>query len=541
MLAIVLLLALPFCTAESASSYAGSTVVDSYPPPGATNTAVNTYFPDASQVGYAGPTATGAEPAAIVTAVPFSKVEGVYPLSRPNSADGADTTFNVTRHWGNLSPMYSVDSFGLPDASPVIPEGCGINAVHLLMRHGARYPGAGEPGSSQFASAIHDAASQEGFNATGDLEFLATWTYNLGEGELTPFGRQSMFSNGVAFRYRYGELLNAFTDLPVFRTTSEDRMVDSILNFAAGFFGVRTYQTDYHQEIIIEANGFNNTLAPFEVCPNANSQDVGNFGDGQASEWANIYLQNARRRLQPMVQGLNLTIPLLIDMQALCAFETVALGYSKFCDLFTDEEWEGYDYFVDLVNEDFWYSSGPGNPTAAAQGLGYVQELVSRLTHTPITVWNSSTNSTLDSSNITFPLNQPIYVDFSHDVVLASVATALNFTSLAASGPLPTDHIPPHRSYRSSQIAPFSGQLVTQVLSCPASEEPTHIRFLLNDGVVPLTGIHGCTEDSNGLCALPGFISGMHERIGQIDFAHDCFTNYTMPDPDNIIDGRYPS
>jgi hypothetical protein len=29
------------------------------------------------------------------------------------------------------------------------------------------------------------------------------------------------FSNGVAFRYRYGELLNAFTDLPVFRTTSE--------------------------------------------------------------------------------------------------------------------------------------------------------------------------------------------------------------------------------------------------------------------------------------------------------------------------------
>jgi hypothetical protein len=56
MLATILLLGLPFCTAESASSYAGSTVVDSYPPPGATNTAVDTYFPDASQVGYAGPT-----------------------------------------------------------------------------------------------------------------------------------------------------------------------------------------------------------------------------------------------------------------------------------------------------------------------------------------------------------------------------------------------------------------------------------------------------------------------------------------------------
>ncbi|KAG2055004.1 phosphoglycerate mutase-like protein [Suillus hirtellus] len=537
MLAIVLLLALPFCTAESASSYAGSTVADSYPPPGATNTAVDTYFPDASQVGYAGPTPTGAEPAAIVTAVPFSKVEGVFPLSRPNSADDADTTFNVMRQWGNFAPMYSVDSFGLLDASPVIPEGCGINAVHLLMRHGARYPASDEPEPSQFASKIHAAASKKGFSVTGNLEFLATWTYKLGANNLTPYGRESLFSNGVAFRYRYGKLLNAFTDLPVFRTTSQDRMLDSALNFAAGFFELRTYETDYHQEIIIEKINFNNTLAPFQVCPNANSDDIGNYGDTKTSEWADIYLQDARRRLQPMIQGLNLTIDLLIDMQELCAFETVALGYSKFCDLFTEEEWEGYEYYVDL---DFWYSCGPGNPTAAAQGLGYVQELVSRLTHTPINVWNSSTNSTLDSSNITFPLNQPIYVDFTHDVVLASVATALNFTSLAATGPLPADHIPPHRSYISSQIAPFSGQLVAQVLSCPASEEPTHIRFLLNDGVMPLTGIHGCTEDPNGLCALPSFISGMHERIGQIDFAHDCFANYTMPDPDNIMDGRCP-
>jgi hypothetical protein len=98
-----------------------------------------------------------------------------------------------------------------------------------------------------------------------------------------------------------------------------------------------------------------------------------------------------------------------------------------------------------------------------------------------------------------------------------------------------------NQSYIVSQIAPFASQLVAQVLSCPASEEPTHIRFLLNDGVVPLTGIHGCMEDSNGLCTLPSFISGMQERIGEINYAHDCFANYTMPNPDNIIDGRYPS
>lgn len=86
--------------------------------------------------------------------------------------------------------MYSVKSFGLPDASPVIPEGCGLNAVHLLIRHGARYPGGSGP--SKFAAELHSVASKEGFSVTGDMEFLATWTYKLGAEILTAFGREEL-------------------------------------------------------------------------------------------------------------------------------------------------------------------------------------------------------------------------------------------------------------------------------------------------------------------------------------------------------------
>ncbi|KAH7929307.1 phosphoglycerate mutase-like protein [Leucogyrophana mollusca] len=519
----------------TAATYAGGTSTADYPPSGATNNAVDSYFPDASQVGYPGPTPTGDEAEAIATAPSYPKVTTAFPLVKPNAADNKGGTFDVIRYWGNLSPMYSVESFGLPDASPLIPEGCGLNQVHLLIRHGARYPTTGD-GPSKFATAIHTAASGPGFTVSGALEFLSTWTYKLGAEILTPFGHEALFNTGVSFRVRYGELLKGFTELPVFRTTSTDRMVDSALNFAAGFFGLRTYQDDYRQEILIDAGGFNNTLAPYLICQN--NGEVSNYGYSQASKWENIYLQSALKRLQPMIQGYNLSITDLFEMQQTCAYETVALGYSMFCDLFTEEEWNGFEYAQDLQ---YWYNVGPGNPTAAAMGLGYVQELVARLTQTPITVWNSTTNSTLDGNNITFPLNQPIFVDVTHDVSIASIVTALNFTSLAANGPLPTDHIPPNQSYIASQIAPFASNLVAQVLSCPASEEPTHIRFILNDGVVPLTGVNGCLEDKNGLCALSSFISGMQERIGQIDFDYDCFANYTMPDPDNITDGRYPA
>ena len=66
----------------------------------------------------------------------------------------------------------------------------------------------------------------------------------------------------------------------------------------------------------------------------------------------------------------------------------------------------------------FWYGSAFGSPVARVQGIGYVQELVSRLTHTPIPVHNSSTNATLDGNPATFPLGQSLYVDATHEVVV---------------------------------------------------------------------------------------------------------------------------
>lgn len=70
---------------------------------------------------------------------------------------------------------------------------------------------------------------------------------------------------------------------------------------------------------------------------------------------------------------------------------------------------------LDLI---FWYNSAFGSPVARVQGIGYVQELVARLTHTPIETHNSSTNSTLNDNPITFPLGQSLYVDATHEVVV---------------------------------------------------------------------------------------------------------------------------
>ena len=77
-----------------------------------------------------------------------------------------------------------------------------------------------------------------------------------------------------------------------------------------------------------------------------------------------------------------------------------------------------------------------------------------------------------------------------------------------------------------SQIVPSASRLVGQILSCLASGNASHIQFVLNDAVLPMTGIKGCKDNKNGLYDL---VSSIQERIGEVDFTFDCFANYTFP------------
>ena len=82
----------------------------------------------------------------------------------------------------------------------------------------------------------------------------------------------------------------------------------------------------------------------FHSCPNARSASKSERGQWYTKRWTEIYLDKAKNRLQKRLHGLELNIEDVYIMQQLCPYETVALGYSKFCELFTEEEWEGFNY-----------------------------------------------------------------------------------------------------------------------------------------------------------------------------------------------------
>ena len=70
------------------------------------------------------------------------------------------------------------------------------------------------------------------------------------------------------------------------------------------------------------------------------------------------------------------------------------------------------------------YGTGYGQRLGRVQGVGYVNELLARLTHRPVSD-RTQTNGTLDGDGETFPLGRGIYADFSHDNEMVAIYAAV--------------------------------------------------------------------------------------------------------------------
>lgn len=109
-----------------------------------------------------------------------------------------------------------------------------------------------------------------------------------------------MFDSGVLHYYDYGHLYKPGSKIIV-RTTTQDRILKSAEDFLAGFFGL-DYTKNATIEIIIEADGFNNTLGGNLACPNANLP-VSAGGTNASVIWENKYLAPAVKRFQALSEN----------------------------------------------------------------------------------------------------------------------------------------------------------------------------------------------------------------------------------------------
>ncbi|KAI4870060.1 phosphoglycerate mutase-like protein [Hypoxylon rubiginosum] len=404
----------------------------------------------------------------------------------------------VTRSWGQYSSSFTVPS----KISPSVPEGCEVTFAQLLARHGARDPT--EHKSSAYAAVvdrIHDNVTQYG----KDFKFIKDYKYTLGADQLTPFGEQQMVDSGLIFHKRYQPL--ASINLPFLRASGQERVVESAKKWAEGFHEARLGEKHSHVPdtypynilVIPEEDNFNNSLSP-NICPAF--EDSRYDSHDEQGNWLNRFGPPITDRLNENLPGANLSDQETIHMMDLCPFNTVANEkgkLSEFCYLFTVDEWHDYDYYQSLGK---WYGYGNGSPLGPTQGVGFVNELLARLTGKPV-VDDTTTNSTLDESPATFPLDRVLYADFSHDNDMVDIFAALGLHNLTDS--LPGDRrmsADEAKGFSASWVVPFASRLYVEKMSCGRSDEE-FVRILVNDRVIPL---QNCGVDDFGRCTLGKFV-----------------------------------
>lgn len=418
--------------------------------------------------------------------------------------DGYRCFPSVSHLWGPYSPYFAVEDE--PGLSSAIPAGCQVTFAQVLSRHGARYPtdSKGDKYSDLIAGIKTNATSLKGKYA-----FIDNYTYTLGENDLTEFGKRQLVDSGMKFYRRYKDL--ARTIVPFMRSSGSERVVASAEKFIEGFQHAKGWDSSarHNQTIPVisvvmgEGEQFNNTL-DHGSCPKFEDSTLGLT---IKQNYTDVFAPAIRERLEADIPGITLSNTDVTYLMDICAFDTVARTpqaseLSPFCNLFTNDEWPNYNYLLSLEK---YYSYGAGNPLGPAQGIGYTNELIARLTQTPVHDHTSS-NKTLDSNPDTFPLHTSLYADFSHDNAMTSIFFAMGLYHMS---PPPSLHevesAPEMDGYSAAWGVPFAARAYVEMMQCEAQREPL-VRVLVNDRVVPL---RGCHSDQMGRCKRDDFVRGL--------------------------------
>lgn len=368
-------------------------------------------------------------------------------------------------------------------------------------------------------------------------------------------GTLEAFATGVKLRTRYIDLLEAALarGKVSFWASGSDRVEETARYFGAGFFGL-DWERHARLQVIPETSDLGaDTLTPGDTCLDY-ANDVNDFGHAYGarmlSEFRGTYIPAIASRLAEENASLKFSEDEVYAMQEICGFETLAKGSSPWCDVFTHDEWESFEYARDVLH---YYRAGPGNPYGATMGWLYLNATANLLRSGPEA-------GELFLSLYTPPFPTPNPSDRQTDTPSPSVHDGDITPFLTALSLLPqTPHLPTtqplrNRTWRTSDVVPMGGRVLLERLACPAPVAcwdnapfyPNHVycesprdelsvRVNVNDGVV---AIPGCDGGAGGSCPLEEFLERVERRGREVgdfgeqvgDFGAVCGLGEDAPD-----------
>ncbi|AEO60610.1 histidine acid phosphatase [Thermothelomyces thermophilus ATCC 42464] len=444
-------------------------------------------------------------------------LDPVQPVVLPNGAMAK----NPLAHLGGNGPWTTAPNVnGIP---PDVPKNCYVDQAAYVLRHGSRYP---DPGAHSGWLDMARRFREGDYSASGPLSFVHRWDTPLAHPEiqlsqLSQTGYKELSDLGYTLRTRYPNLYQEGEDFYVW-ANNYTRVIQTAQLFVRGYLGPNS--TLLGKVVSVTGKGFPdqlaNTLAPSDMCP-AFKDD----SEVQQSAWRSRWLPSFIERLSKYIRG-NLTLQdsQWNDFPYICGFESQITGrLSPFCDTFTQEELEQYEYQQDLR---YYYGLGPGASVSSKMMAPFLNALMQRFVDGPDA-------QGIAKGGALFKVPR-LLMNFVNDGQLIQLAAATGVFDKQK--PLPVNYIPRDRLWRSSRISPMRGTIAFERLNCRVrnshggwglarEKNETFVRIRINEAVYPVPGCQGGPGQSCRLTDYAAYIARKVKAIGS--FAALC--NATDP------------
>ena len=156
--------------------------------------------------------------------------------------------------------------------------------------------------------------------------------------------------------------------------------------------------------------------------------------------------------------------------------------------------------------------------------------------------------------NSTFPTNQKLNLDFTHEVNLMSVLTAFGLKQFAPF-PSPTTYTA-DRELIISHLVPFGCRLDIELIDAPhpvcadrpssasqyeAGGKTTYIHFIQNQRTIPLGKSYPeCGQRADGWCELSTWLQVQSTALQEAQYDYACYGDYAPPAFGAVNNGAPP-
>ncbi|KAI9109044.1 hypothetical protein K1719_019999 [Acacia pycnantha] len=420
-------------------------------------------------------------------------------FSKFSNYSKAEGDFDVRRHLSTVT-RYGVvkdivDNSFVPS---VIPEGCVAIHLNLVARHGTRSPTEGRirelDGLEAHLKLLISNAEKQNLLLDRIPSWLhgweSPWKGQLKGGELIRKGEEELYDLGIKTRENFPNLFEEeyHPEIYTINATRVPRTTASALAFAKGLFnGNRSDEPGKQQAFSVSSgsNGSDILLRFFDYC--TNYKNLKKKQEPVVNKLKEPYLDNITYALVRRY-GLNFTRQDISSLWFLCQQEASLLDITnQACGLFMPSEITLLEWTDDL---ELYILKGYGNSPDYRMATPLLEDIVKSMEQAIQAKEEKRTPGSCEKARLRFAHAETL-VPLS--CLLGLFLEGSEFEQIQEQPwQLPVD--PQIRKWRGSIMAPFAGNNMLALYSCPATHKSTStyfVRLLHNEHPIPMPACHG--------------------------------------------------